>query len=215
MQQHLANSDIYDDFLPFFDYLLAQIETSDNEKLVQKVIETGGDTKLFKKNEFAAKLYKYIMVNYFILLFAGMDEYRIAKYIVFSNDNRKENSRFESHIKGTFFYEWILELSKIFRSDDSRTFIVGYAKIFTNFIEPRLNRNDVGVIGGPTKPSNPTLERISNFFTEFLSLSPYSKISIVNDLQECPLKEMCDLDGEGMCGLYDHGQKRFSKFDLT
>lgn len=215
VQKHATSARLDKAFSPLFETLLEEVETRDDEKLIRDSLEKEFVTPGLKENAFAYKLYRHMMVNYFISLFAGMEEYRIAKYIVFSDENRKEKGRFEPHIKGSFFYEWLVEMSKAFRSDDNRTFIVNYARTFVTFMEERLNMTNIGVIGAGVKKQNKTIDQISNFFTKFVSLSKYSKISIVNELEECPTEDVCENSDDEKCGLYEHGKSRQSKFDFT
>lgn len=214
IKREVYTRDVDKSFIPLFEALLTELEFSSDENLIRGVIEEGLSEQKLEASPFALTVFKYMMVNYFISMFAGIEEYRIAKFIVFSEEHSKEKGRFESVIKESFFYNWLLEMSRIFDSEDSRSFIVRYSMVFVEHAESRLNMEHVGVIGGPPV-KNKSIREVAIFFTKFIELSKYSKLSVINNLEECPIPEDCDMNGDEICGLYDHGTKRTSKFDLT
>jgi len=178
--------------------------------------------------DYVLNIIKYSLTNIYIIVFLEMEDYRIAKYIdyISNKDNGGQNAnsdtenidkikKLRSYIVGKFLYEWILELARILRVDDNKSFMKEYVKIITNHTEKSIN--EIGeVIGAKrTLASSPELEKMSVFFEDFISKSEYSKISIVNNIEMCPKSDVCEFGNEEACGLYNFGSQGMnSKHDL-
>jgi hypothetical protein len=221
-----------EDYDPFFEILYSEIDNTADEQILRDVIDKEGIEKgvrkastiwnLQKTNPFHYNLAKYIVANYFVLVYSGFEEYRIAKFIVYLADSKKSKNpidpekaqQIRTMIKGSFLYEWLMEIIKALRIPHGQMFIDKYAALLTPFLEERINLTTVGEIGG-FHSKEPELNRMAEFFTSFIAMSKYSKASTVGDLKQCPLLEQCDLTVDPTCGLYNHGVTTQSQFDLS
>lgn len=223
-------------YAPFFELIYAEMDTLEDENNLRKVFESTNSAdvrnavmKIRKGTDpYMTKILKYIYVNYFILVFCDFEEYRIAKYIVkasaigvsnssnLNRENARETKRkLNAAAKGSFIYEWIVELAKILRVSNVQKFITDYAMILIVLLEEKINLTKTGVIGDRSTNINVVLEQIAEFFTEFISLSRYSKISVINDMKQCPMIEDCEFGDNELCGVYNHGSSMQSKYDLS
>ncbi len=229
-------------FHPFFDFLFNSISNTKDETAARKLLfgqKANDDIKTsslstkdrlgflrnfvdLKASNFSAfTAAKYIMINYFVLIFSNIEEYRSAKYILAaksSGGDKAAQERLERTIKGLFLYEWILELGNALQVSDIDQFIIGYATEFVSLMEDTINRTDTGVIGGRAPPPSDLVKNLAKFFEEFVAKSMYSKITLTNDLGVCPNPDVCELNGQNTneaCNLYSHGASTNSKHDLT
>lgn len=194
-----------------FEALFDEIENKQEETIIRNALQTGID--ISRLNSSLKNVVTHLSINIFICVFADMEEYRTAKYILYLNDN-KQGEKIRSMLKGQFLYEWIIELARILEISNIKSFMNKYALEMVKLVEKKINQSDVGVIGDSNRVKTPLVENIAYFFENFISQSPYSKISYTNDLPSCPNPELC-LDGENNCGVYSHGYKTTSKYDLT
>jgi hypothetical protein len=212
-------------FQPFFEFFYSEIDDAATERLLRNTLDKNSASLVTIQydNPYAFNIAKYIVVNYFILLFADFDDYRVCKLLVAlmepsEGDNKPKTAlqtRLRTSVKGTFIYEWIIELIKVLRLSNGENFMTKYARQMVKLLEDRINLTTVGVIGARGPPLTTSLAAIVEFFEEFLSLSKYSKMSTVNDLKTCPLADECDLNDNQLCGLYNHGVGMPSKYDLS
>jgi hypothetical protein len=213
-----------DKFQPFFELFYNEIDDAAAERLLRYAFDGEDNGSMFnlqRNNPYAFNIAKYITVNYFIILFADFDDYRTCKLLVALMDTSNPSKvnlmkeQLKSNVKGKFIYEWIIELIKVLRLSNGKEFMTKYSQKMVTLLENRINLTTVGVIGARGPPPDLSLSRILEFFTEFLSLSKYSKISTVNDLKTCPLPDECDRNASELCGLYSHGVSMPSKYDLS
>lgn len=192
-----------------FKVLFEEIENKEEEMIVRRGLERS--INLARLDPSLANLVKYLLTNVFVCIFADMNEYRAAKYILYLNDN-DQGEKIRELLKGNFFYEWILEIARILKIYNLKSFVNKYALEAVNLIEKKINQSDVGVIGVKNKGKTVLVENISIFFEDFISKSKYSKISYTNDLSICPDPKSCVNEP---CEVYDHGFKTTSQYDLT
>lgn len=187
------------DYDAFTELLLKEIDNTEDENLVRKALDVK-NVKYLNLNKYPTHLQniiKFILVNVFILIFADMEEYRVAKYII--SLKKKENVKLSAYIKGGFLYEWIYELAKTLRIENIKDFMNEYSVALVKLMENKINLTDVGVIGNRNMKSYLGIQEMTQFFEEFISKSEYTKFSYTKDLPFCP-KVFSDFE---------------SKFDLT
>ena len=183
------------------DFLYDQIENNEDTNLIRRMLSGG-----YTNNEYVKNVAKYFLVNLFILVFADMEIYRAAKYILFL-----DNKEVKSNLKRKFFYEWAIELGKILRVYDIPTFIKQYAKLVVELLEEGINRSD-GVIGKKNNFGS-VVQNMIPIFEDFISRSKYSKIS--SKFPTCPSPVSCENSSDPSCEIYSHGQKTSSRYDFT
>ncbi len=194
---------------PSLELIFSQLEADDIDT-IKRSVYSGNMSGL---TPYQSNVTKHILVHLFLLIFSDMDEYRVAKYI--ESLNSKKSKELKRFLKGEFMYEWLIELSKVLRVYKVDEFINSISQDILRLVEEKINRSDVGVIGGEAIPINlsETVNNMSKIFEEFIEKSEYSKISVVNNLKICPSLKDCVGDETG-CGLFYHGDIR-SKHDLT
>ena len=201
-------------FEPSLELLYNEIENTEDENAIRAIIKFGNWNNM---TNYQMNVAKHILVHLFIMTFLTIDEYRVAKYIDYiQNNNKKDKTKLMKSIKGKFMYEWLLELGKAFRVYNLEKFMKDLSKDILRLTEKTINMTNIGVIGGSPVASNlvPLLDDISVMFEDFVSKSIYSKISYVNNLKPCPSIDICVNNSEG-CELYTHGHTTFSKHDMT
>ena len=187
------------DYDTFVEFLLKEIDNMEDENLVKEALSVKNISYL-NLNKYPLHLQniiKFILVNVFILVFADMEEYRVAKYI--TSLKKKENVKLSVYIKGTFLYEWIYELAKTLRLENIKSFMNEYSDALVKLMENKINLTDVGVIGNRNMKSYLGIQEMTRFFEEFIAKSEYTKFSYTKDLPFCP-KVFSDFE---------------SRFDLT
>ena len=193
------------------EVLYDQIESLEAEEIIRTAVLNNFRTN--SRDPYISNIIKYFLATLFIMIFADIDEYRSAKYILYLNDKKGEQIR--KLLKGSFLYEWILELSRILRVYDLKSFMHTFAKSIVDYLEVKINRTDIGVIGDRNMIVSPIVEDLATFFEDFISKSIYSKISYLNNIPFCPEKDKCEGSDDLECQVYTHGFKSFSKYDLT
>lgn len=193
------------------ELLYNEIDNQEDTKAIKRMFKTENLNDLSKSQ---LDIGKHIIIHLFIMTFLTIDDYRSAKYIL--HIDSKQKTKLMKELKGTFVYEWLIELGKILRIYDIGRFMVSMSKNIVKVTESKLNMNTLGVIGGPPIQSQlkKILELISITFEDFISKSEYSKISYINKLIKCPSIEICDENNVEGCDLYRHGNGTFSKHDL-
>ena len=93
-----------------FEVLFDEIENKQEENIIRNALHTQIDLR--RLNDSLKNLVIHLLVNIFIVIFADMEEYRTAKYILFLNDN-KQGEKIRSVLRGKFLYEWIIELARV------------------------------------------------------------------------------------------------------
>jgi len=201
---------IYDPLLKLF---YDNVDNVDDEIKLRQMLTSD---KIITSNK--NKLAKIILTSIFILVFADMEEYRVAKYIQFLFSKGTKNGKKEQlqkYLNKTFLYQWLLFLIKEFNVTDEEKFLFDYANIIIDLTEKNINTTG-GVIGGDnTMLKDPELAQMAQFFEDFISKSKYSKITLTNDIKECPRYEECDVNRDESCALYNFGTYVSSKYDLT
>lgn len=187
---------------PTLKILLSQIESKEDTDTVFGMVTTGE----WKGTKYQRNVAKYILIHLYLMAYLTIDDYRTAKYFVHDVLDKA---------KKTFMYDWLLELGKIFRVYDYKTFMKTIAKDIIRFTEENINMTNIGVIGGPEILKTELLSSISDLFENFISTSKYTKLTYVNQLNLCPTLQKCDKTVDKACDLYTHGQGKTSKYDLT
>ena len=200
------------DFKPTLKLLLDEVDTMEDEEVVENIITTN----LWVGTEYHKNVAKHILVHLFLMTFLTVDDYRVAKYIDYIHNQPEDNEKLMKYLKGSFLYEWLLELGKSMRIYNLDRFIKNIANDILRLTEENINMTNVGVIGGPriTGQIGVLMENLSSIFEDFISKSMYSKISYANNLTPCPSIKSCE-NGEEKCELYSHGYTTTSKYDLT
>lgn len=196
-------------YSPSIDLLLNNLDAED-ERIIRNAIYNRSFNNL---TPYQTNVVNHILIHIFILIFLDIDEYRIVKYIQHLNSNK--NKQLKRYLKGGFMYEWLLELGKMLRVYNLEQFMKDVSEDVLRLIEEKINRSDVGVIGGEAIPINlkETVDDLSRRFESFIEKSEYSKTTFVNNLKMCPSLESCDKPKEG-CELFYHGEIE-SQFDLS
>ena len=195
--------------------LLNEVDNNQDENAIRSIIK---DNDWFGKSEYQINIAKHILVHLFIMTFLTIDEYRISKYIEYINMSNKNHDKLMKIVKGSFIYEWLIELGKALRVYNLQKFISNVANDILKLTENKVNMTSVGVIGGLKldKFLNEKLDDISIIFEDFVSKSKYSKITYANDLMSCPSIKFCDNDPMGIgCDLYSHGYTTSSRYDMS
>ena len=188
--------------------IFSQLEPEDIEP-IKRYIYSGVVNGL---TPYQSNVIKHILVYIFLLIFLDIDEYRVVKYIQLLNS--KKNKELKRFLKGEFFYEWLLELGKVLRVYKLDIFMNMVSLDILRLVEEKINRDDVGVIGGEAIPINlsETVNNISRIFKSFIETSEFTKLSFVNNLKMCPSLESCE--HKKGCELFYHGDIE-SKYDIS
>lgn len=197
---------------PLLNLFYNNIDNVEDEIKFREILAK--DKITFSKKNLKAKL---VLASIFILVFADMEEYRVAKYIqfLFNKNKDKNKEKIQKYLNKTFLYQWLLFLINQFNISNEEKFLNDYAFIVIDLTEKNINTTN-GIIGGDNKLlNNPDLTEMSQFFEEFISKSKYSKITLTNNIKECPRYEECDMNGDETCALYNFGTYISSKYDLT
>ena len=119
------------------------------------------------------------------------------------------------YLKGSFLYEWLLELGKSMRIYNLDRFMNTMSEDILRLTEDNINMTNVGVIGGPTISGEMRIlmNTLSDIFEDFVSKSTYSKISYATQLNQCPTIQSCEI-GDDKCELYSHGYGTSSIHDI-
>ena len=199
----------FPNYTSILDTIYEEIDNKEDEMTLKSLLKFSfGKNRLLNKakqnqNTYIENLAKYITVTLFIILFADMDIYRTAKYVQYLDD-----AKVKTYLKGSFFYHWCIELSKILGVYNVPKFMKRFTKSIVDIIEKDINMTSVA-----SQKFN--LIEIGNFFQEFLEKSIYTKASYSNNLPICPNIDSCDIDSKEECNLYLHGTKNSSKHDMT
>jgi hypothetical protein len=203
-----VNKDEYSDVM---NVIYEQINTQGEIDILKSVLK---GNKINVQDPYLKNVMKYLLTNLFILIFADINVYRTAKYILFLHE--KENNKIKKQnreeiireLRKQFFFAWMIELSRILRVYDVPRFMKNYSQSIVNLLENSVNRSDIR-----SDSSNffHFLSDLSIFFEDFISKSVYSKISYVNQLKDCPNLSICENDET--CSFSKHGLIE-SQYDL-
>jgi len=201
-----------DKFTPTLNLLLNEIDTMEDEEAIKNIILTN----IWNGTEFQIHVAKHILVHLFLVSFLTIDDYRVAKYINYIHNRPEDNEKLMRYLKGSFLYEWLLELGNSMRIYNLDRFMKIVSDDILRLTEEDMNMTNVGVIGGPkiSGPMGLLMEKLSDIFENFISKSKYSKISYVNKLAPCPSIKFCQGHDEN-CDLYSHGYTTQSIHDIA
>ena len=191
--------------------ILDELDTKEDEDNILNIIQNNK----WEGTEYQINVAKHILIHIFLMIFLTIDDYRTAKYINYiytNNIKNNERIRIMKQLKGSFLYEWVLELGKILRVYNLENFMLNIANYVLRLIEPSINMNNINM----SLPVNfrEQISNISDLFEDFISKSLYTKITYVKDLPSCLKITSCDNNDKG-CDLYSHGVSSFSKYDQT
>lgn len=184
--------------------LLNELDTKEDEIKIRDIILQNK----WKGTEYQLNVAKHILIHLFLVTFLTMDDYRAAKYINYINSGNKTNDKLMKYLKGSFFYEWLMELGKVLRVYKLNNFM-------KDISEDTLRLANVNMTSMPaTVIDEDMMSNIATAFEDFISKSKYSKVSYAKELDMCPSIKSCDHDQDN-CDLYTHGHTTYSKYDQT
>lgn len=194
-------------YQPTISVILSEIDNPDIKNHIEYALNTKNFSDL---TPYEMNVANHILIYLFLMLFFEMDDYRVAKYILYLKDKKIKN-----YLKSMFMYEWLYDLGKILRVYNTEKFMIKMASDIIRLTEPQINRSDLGVIGGPKIPETimPLIQKISKYFEKYITKSKFTKTSFVNNIKLCPTLQSCSVDDKEGCELYIHGKTQ-SKHDL-
>ncbi len=188
----------------------------DNGIDYKPIITKYGNTKY--NTPTSLSINKYLNINNYILALLSDNEYRTLKFINYFYKNTVDNGKrkeLKNYIGGKFIMIWLDDLIRALDIIDDEEFIIDLTDIMLEYYENIINREDIGVIGGPGINENEMglLKMLSKKFDNFITKSKYTKDTYVNEMAPCPNKNKCT-GKNGKCGLWNHGYHIQSEHDM-
>jgi hypothetical protein len=153
----------------------------------------------------------YVYIHLFVLIMLDFEDYRTAKYMLSNVEDEKARQGMQKVVAESFLYLWMRELGENVSIDPTEMI----DKI-VELKENEINRSDLS--NEVTAENEDLIKQITDSFQRFIGKSKYAKLKYAKNLEKCYVSgqyEACENSDEEQCGIFDHGAKRSSRFDLT